>query len=99
MQLNPAISAPQVLKPLPLITPTVQASIAPAVVAQQQAAPTVRTQTTQAAQATGRSDGSRGTQTSTTGGQSVDTAANVLNARTNGVSGGRRRGSTLDVSV
>lgn len=99
MQLNAATYAPVVPKPQPLVTPTVQAAIAP-VAAAQQTAPQTRTQTLQAPQAAGRSENGREAQTGTGTGRSLDTQAGAVNARTNGTGYGLpRRGMRLDVSV
>lgn len=100
MQFNPSIAAPLVPKPQPLVTPAVQAALTPAVAAAQQTAVQTRTQTIQAAPASGKADSGRETQTGTNTGRAQDTQANTLNARTNGTGYGMpRRGSQLDVSV
>lgn len=101
MQLNPIIAAPQTQaqKPTSLVTPAVQATIAPAVATQLQAAPLSRTQTTGAAQAVGRNEGANNPRSGTETNQSVDTAAGALNARAVGGVGAKRRGMTLDVTV
>lgn len=99
MQLNPAI-APQVAKPLLPITPAVQFALSPAVQAAQQTTTTVRTQTVQAPQATGKSDQTRDARSGTEGKQTMDTQAAAVIARTNGQGYGlKQRGSLLDVSV
>lgn len=99
MQLNSTIASPQVQKPLPMANTTVQAVVASAAVSGQTSAPAARTQTVHAASATGKSEGSRSTQSGTSGGQSVDTAANAFTAQANGAGGARRRGMLLDVTV
>lgn len=101
MQLNPIITAPtaQTQKPISLVTPAVQAMVAPAVATQLQSAPLTRTQTTTAATAAGRSDRSNASRSGSDTGRSVDTAAGALDARATGPIAGRRRGSSLDVSV
>lgn len=99
MQLNPVMT-PQVAKPQPPITPTVQMALSPAVQAAQQTTATVRTQTIQAPQAVGKTDNPRDARSATQTGQALDTQAAAANARTNGQGyGTRTRGSLLDVSV
>lgn len=100
MQLNAASFAPQVLKPQPTATPTVQAALTTAVAAAQQIAQPTRTQTLQAAQAPGKAENPRNPQTSAGQEQKLDTLANNLDARTNRAGYGQpRRGAMLDVSV
>lgn len=89
----------QAQKPISLVNPAVQAAIMPAVATQLQSAPLTRTQTTTAATAAGRSDGSNSSRSGTDTRRSVDTAAGALDARATGPVSGKRRGSTLDVSV
>lgn len=98
MQLNPFIQATQPAKP---ITPAVQATLAPAVVAAQATTTqAVRTQTAQATAGVGRTDQPRDSQSGTNTAQSNDTRANASIARSNG--GGYRtahRGMQLNVTV
>lgn len=99
MQLTPVGQLPP--QPRTPITPTVQAGLAPAVVAAQTTAPqAAKTQTVQATAAAGKSDGTRDTQSRTKTGQAVDSFANAVSAETNRMAaGGGRRGSRLDVVV
>lgn len=77
-----------------------QVAVTPAVVAAQQTVPQVRTQTAAAPQASGKADQSRDTRTGTETGQSRDTMANAIQARTNGTGyRAQGRGSLLDVLV
>ncbi|HYG86205.1 MAG TPA: hypothetical protein VD978_08095 [Azospirillum sp.] len=96
MDLTSAI-APFVAKPQQPITPSVQAALSPAVMAAQQTTTVVRTQTAQAPQAAGKSEGTRDTKTGTDTSQALDTGARVTQARTNGAH--QPRGSLLDVRV
>ncbi len=99
MQLNP-VTAPQLAKPQPLITPAVQMAMSPAVQAAQQTTTTVRTQTAQAPQAVGKADSPRDTRNATQSGQSLDTQAGASDAQTNRRGYGLpHRGSLLDVTV
>jgi hypothetical protein len=95
MDFTAIMPALQAQRPTPAFTPNVQAAVVP-VAANLQAATLTRTQTTMAATASGRSDGSRSSQSGTQTDQSVDSQANTLRARANGAP---RRGSALDVSV
>ncbi|MBP2301034.1 hypothetical protein [Azospirillum picis] len=98
MQINPAIPSYQTQKPTPQLTPAAQIAMSPAVQAAQQTAPTVRTQTVNAPQATGKGEQPREAKTATQGAQTVDTHASALSARVN-AQGYRPRGSLLDLSV
>ncbi|PWC52334.1 MULTISPECIES: hypothetical protein [unclassified Azospirillum] len=97
MDLTPAV-APFVAKPQQPITPAAQAALSPAMAAAQQTVHVVRTQTIQAPQATGKTEGSRDTRTGTETGQSVDPGAGAVTARANGAHH-QPRGSLLDVHV
>lgn len=99
MQFNPVISPIQA-KPQPPMTPAAQVAATPAVAAAQQTVPQVRTQTAQAPQASGKSDHSQNTRSGTDTGQSRDTLANAVQARTNGTGyRAQGRGTLLDVLV
>lgn len=90
---------PHVAKPQPTVTPpSAQMALNSAAQAGQQTANLARTQTSQATQATAKGDQGRDTRSATQGGQSVDTLAGAIHARTNG-SYGRHRGTLLDVTV
>ncbi|PWC34330.1 hypothetical protein [Azospirillum sp. TSO35-2] len=100
MQINPAIPSYQTLKPTPQLTPAAQIAMSPAVQAAQQTAPSVRTQTAAAPQATGKSEQTRDARSGTQGGQTVDTTAAALGARVNAQGyRGSARGSLLDLSA
>lgn len=98
MQLNPLPFTPQVAKPTALATPAAQAAVVTAALTSQPAAQISRTQTVYASQATGKTDHARTAQSGTDTGDSRDTRAGAVNARTNGA-GYRGRGSVLDLSV
>ncbi len=97
MDLTPAV-APFVAKPQQPISQSAQAALSPAMAAAQATVSVTRTQTIQAPQATGKTEGSRETRSGTDTGHSVDTGANVAQARGNH-GGHPPRGSLLDVSV
>lgn len=96
MDLTPAV-APFVAKPQQPISHSAQAALSPAMAAAQQTVSVTRTQTIQAPQATGKTEGTRDTRSGTDTGHSVDTGAGVAHARASG--GHHPRGSLLDVSV
>jgi hypothetical protein len=99
MQLNPALPPPVAKSQTPL-TPAAQLAVSPATQAAQQTAVPVRTQTVQAAQATGKADQPRDVRSGTESAQAVDTRAGATRARTNGRGyAGGMRGSLLDVTV
>lgn len=76
----------------PAVTPQQAATLAPAAVAAQATASSVRTQTARAPSATGKADRSNGGRDGTRTDQAVDREAQVLRARTD-------RGNKLDLSI
>ena len=87
--------------PPPPPSPGVTTAANAAILAAQNVSVQTRTQTTTALQATGGSDQTRTGLSRKNTGESVDTSANAVTARSNGGGGGRsgapHRGGTLDI--